>query len=185
MLNLSKLHAVDFETAGIDSRPLYPPVPVGVAIYGPTIKKYFAWGHPSENNCTVKQATAQLKELYRMYPVVFHHAEFDLDVGCTHLKLPYPAEWHDTLYMAFLNNPHDASLSLKSLADKYLDMPPDEQTALKNWILKNVPNTHEKKDPKKDPLLFWAANICKAPGGLVGKYAIGDGVRTLFQSARA
>ena len=44
----------DFETEGIVGNPIYnPPRPVGVAIKrNDGRSKYWAWGHPTNNNCT-------------------------------------------------------------------------------------------------------------------------------------
>lgn len=162
---------VDFETKGIERRPDFPPMPVGVAVMYGNRKKYMAWGHPVENNCTKADAVKVLRELYRDYHVVFHNSAFDIEVGSVHLGLPFPQSFGDSLFLAFLHDPRDESLSLKPLADKYLDMPPDEQTALKDWILENVPEAKQKPST-------WGAYISEAPGKLVGKYAIGDVVRT-------
>ena len=47
----------DFESEGIVGNPIYaPPVPVGVSIkYDDQKSKYYAWGHPTKNNCTREQ----------------------------------------------------------------------------------------------------------------------------------
>jgi DNA polymerase-1 len=165
-----KLAIVDFETESIESRPDYPPKPVGVAIYRvPEKPVYMAWGHPTENNCTWAQAKEVLKKVYRECEVVFHNSVFDIEVGDVHMGLPQPAVFHDTLFLAFLHDPRDESLSLKPLAHKYLNMPPDEQDELCNWILEWVDGSTEKN---------WGGFISKAPGKLVGRYAIGDVVRT-------
>lgn len=170
---------IDFETDAIEPRPKYPPRPVGVAIGWPGHggRRYYAWGHPVGNNCTKAQAVKVLKAAYKSGDgLLFHNAGFDLDVAETHLGLPLPP-WpriHDTLFLAFLNNPYEQNLSLKPLADKYLDMPPDEQTELKDWIMANV----RKPDGGRIAPSQWGAYIAKAPGDLVGRYAIGDIKRT-------
>jgi DNA polymerase-1 len=167
-----RIAVVDYETEKIEDRPSYPPKPVGVAIYSPDgKKKYMAWGHPTENNCTKQQAIKILKDLYRTCTVVFHNAKFDIEVGMEHMGLPFPKKYHDTLFLAYLHDPRDPSLALKPLADKYLDMPPDEQTKLKDWIIENI--SKAKKKPSS-----WGEYIALAPGKLVGRYAIGDVVRT-------
>jgi DNA polymerase I-like protein with 3'-5' exonuclease and polymerase domains len=168
-------HTIDFETEKIQNRPVYPPVPVSVAIkeYGKS-PVFMSWGHPCDNNCTKQEARKKLLSLYKSdLPAVFHNAKFDLDVGETHLDLPLiPRKgYHDTEFLAFLFDPHASKLSLKPLAEKHLDMPPDEQTHLKNWILTNV--VEAKRKPNE-----WGAYISKAPGNLVGKYAKGDVIRT-------
>ena len=164
--------AVDFETKKIEDRPVYPPRPVGVAIYAGRQRRYYAWGHPTENNCTKAEAIKALRPVYRDYECVFHNAAFDIEVGEVHLGLRRPAVFHDTVFLAYLVDPRFDNLQLKWLADTLLDMPPDEQEELRDWILANVPEAAAK--PKQ-----WGAYISEAPGKLVGKYAIGDVVRTL------
>ncbi len=210
-MRIPKLAAVDFETKGIESRPEYPPLPVGVAIQ---IKgkrpEYLAWGHPIENNCTKAQAIKRLKQVYKEYEIVFHNAKFDLEVGAEHcgkksntirnhglyIGLKHLGVWpekriHDTMILAFLHNPHSKSLSLKPLANLLLNMSPEEQDQVKEWIITHI-FTSEKsgqgriqiadKKPSgyfKIPPSKFGAFIAYAPGKLVGKYAKGDVVRTL------
>ena len=164
-----KVVTVDFETESIELRPAYPPIPTGVAIKIGSVSKYYSWGHPSHNNCTKREAAKILRHLYKTENILFHNASFDIEVGTVHLKLPVPKRYHDTLILAFIFNPYEELLGLKPLADKYLDMPPDEQDALKAWIIKNISGVKENK---------WGEYISKAPGKLVGKYAVGDVVRT-------
>lgn len=163
------LVAVDFETEGIQHRPEYPPKPVGVAIQRGTTRKYLAWGHPSENNCTRAEAIRELKQAWKEIPV-FHNAAFDIEVAMEHLGLPFPKRFEDSMILAFLHDPRDQDLSLKGLADAYLDMPPDEQTKLREWIEDNVEIEKGQR---------WGAYIALAPGRLVGKYAKGDVIRTM------
>lgn len=170
---------VDFETDPIVGNPLLkPPKPCGVSIKWPDAEpRYFAWGHPTENNCTFAEACDALERVRASgLPFCFHNAGFDLSVwGSMHpyfkaaLALIPWHKIHDTLYLIFLQNPYAPSFSLKPSAERILGLPPDEQTELKNWILSNVPQA---------TLKDWAAWICKAPGGLVGKYANGDTTRT-------
>ena len=165
---------VDFETEGIEKRPEYPPKPVGVAIIDGRIKRYMSWGHPSGNNCTKREATGALKKIYReakTKPVCFHNAGFDLEVGNVHLGLPLLPhnQFEDTLFLAFLNDPREAEFKLKYLADRYLDMPPEEQEKLRDWIIDHVSGATAKN---------FGQFIALAPGKLVGRYAIGDVVRT-------
>ncbi len=165
------LASVDFETKGIEKRPDYPPVPVGVAIKRGASNRYLAWGHPCENNCTKAKARRELRDIYKTDKVVFHNSAFDIDVGETHLGLPFPNDFEDTLFLGYLRDPRQRSLALKPMADQWLDMPPDEQTKLKDWILDNIPEARRKPTQ-------WGAYIADAPGKLVGKYAIGDTLRT-------
>lgn len=175
------LVAVDFETEGVEKRPKYPPIPVGVALYyGAKQKEYLAWGHPIENNCTKAQAIRKVKEAFSSCEVVFHNSEFDIAVAKTHMGVEPPEQYHDTMFLAFLNDPREQAMDLKSLADKYLGMPPKERDQLQEWILENVFKARKMKPTKADPL---GAHIHEAPGKLVGRYAIGDVERTykLFQ----
>lgn len=163
---------VDFETKKIDSRPSYPPKPVGVAIKWPGGKsEYLAWGHPHGNNCEVSTARAKLKDAYRAKQVIFHNSSFDMDVAECHMGLAPPRRFEDTLYLSFLKNPYEETLSLKPMSEKYLDMPPEEQEDLKDWILANVPEAKRKKTK-------WGEYISEAPVSKVAPYAIGDVERT-------
>lgn len=167
---------IDYETQGIESRPKYPPVPVGVAIDEPGRKaEYLSWGHPGENNCTKAQAAKRLKTIYRSgRPLLFHHAKFDLDVGETHMDLPMPPwhQYHDTMFLLFLDDPHAETFSLKPSAERILKLPPTERDAVRDWIIANVPDAKRAK-------ANWGKWIAQAPGKLVGRYAVGDVVRTL------
>jgi DNA polymerase-1 len=153
--------AVDFETHPIVGNPvMFPPKPVGVAIW------------EGDKEPTYTDNYSYLAEIWHSgAPMVFHNAPFDVRVAEEHLGLPFP-EWdriHDTTYLVFLKNPHALSLGLKSSAETYLDLPPEEQDDLKEWILKNVPGATQKN---------FGAYIYKAPFELVARYAKGDVLRT-------
>jgi len=172
---MKKPITIDFETQSIEPRPHYPPVPTGFAIWEPGKKpKYLAWGHPTENNTDWETAECVLNRCWESdRPLLFHNAPFDIEVAMVEFGLP-PLPWeqvHDTVILCFLNDPYANTLSLKPQADKWLDMPPDEQDELREWVFDNVPGT---KRAKKQ----WAKHIAKTPGSLCGKYAIGDVVRT-------
>jgi len=168
---------VDFESKIIESRPHYPPRPVGVAIrYPGGKKKYLAWGHPEGNNCDVGMAAAELRDIYRdKTRKLFHNGSFDLDVGETHLDLPIPPLVEDSLYVAFLKNPHEQTISLKPLTEKYLGMPPEEQDAVQDWIMANVPRQY---NGKKMTRAEAGGYISEAPPSIVGPYALSDVDRT-------
>lgn len=166
---------IDFETDKIEKRPEYPPIPAGVAIEFQRKREYLAWGHPTGNNCTKAKAKKILKDHFRHRKCIFHNAPFDIEVGMKHLDLPFPEDFEDTLVLAYLHDPRDDSLGLKEWTDKYLDLPPDEQTRLKNWIIKNIPEATPAT--KKNP---WGAYISKAPGNIVSPYAKGDVKRTFL-----
>ena len=173
-----KVTTVDFETEEIQPRPVYPPVPVGVAIRHKTGKtEYLAWGHPSHNNTTKEKARRILADLWKKDYLLFHNSKFDVDVAEVHLGLKVP-NWnkvHDTMFLLFLYNPHAWSLELKKLAEEHLDMPPEEQQTLRQWLMDNK---IVRKNDKR-----WGAKIAAAPGRLVAPYAKGDVIRTykLFQ----
>ena len=165
---------IDFETQGIQSRPAYPPKPVGVSIMMPGEKaRYYGFGHPTENNCTLAQAEGVLAKIWKSdAPLLFHNAKFDLDVAETHLGLKLP-DWkrvHDTLFLIFLVDPYAISFGLKESAERLLKMKPREQEAVRAWLINN--NIVKKNDKK------WGAHIARAPGHLVGRYAMGDVIRT-------
>lgn len=171
---------MDFETDGIVGNPVVtPPKSCGFAVWiDGSDPFYLAYGHPTENNCSYAQAGEYLERLYRSSePILFHNAPFDLSVwknshcnsGWENLK----AEWsriHDTMYLLFLADPYAPTFSLKPSADRYLGMAPSEQDELYAWIRANVADPRAIKEP--------GAFISSAPGELVGRYAIGDVVRT-------
>ncbi len=167
---------VDFETAGIERRPVYPPVPCSVSVREPGDRKsrFYAWGHDEGNNCTKAEATRVLKRIWTSgKPLLFQNAKFDVDVAETHLGLAIPP-WHlihDTMYLLFLDDPHAMSLSLKPSAERLLGMPPEEQDAVRRWLEDHKIVRKNQKD--------WGAYISKAPGTVVGPYANGDVDRTL------
>lgn len=173
MKELMKLAAFDFESHGIEDRPKYPPAPVGIAIcIEGSEPEYYAFGHPTQNNCTEDFAKRKLQELFdnpELY-LIAHNLPFDASIAEEKWGLTIPWDRvHDTMVLAFLQDPF-GELSLKPLAAQWLQMPPDERDAVKDWLIK-----HGKcKDTKG-----WGAHICLAPGSLVGEYAKGDVVRTL------
>jgi DNA polymerase-1 len=134
---------------------------------------YLAWGHPTGNNCTVKDAFARLSTVWRSgIPLLFHNAKFDLEVAEKHLRLPIPP-WdrvHDSLYLIFLQNPDRSTLSLKPVAEQELGLPPNERDAVREWLI--AKGVCKKNDQK------WGRFISQAPGAIVGKYAVGDVDRT-------
>lgn len=187
-MELSRIVVADWETHPIYPRPEYPPKPVGLAIW--TLKQkpfYHAFGHPTENNSSLEEAKRHLVGLIREgYVVVWHHAGFDLDVAETHAGIKWPAEHHDTLILAFLNDPRARTFSLKPQAELHLGEPPTEQNALYDYVMEQValknPVFQGKHDLSKPNA--WAtrksagAYIAYCPGKLVGSYACGDVTRT-------
>jgi DNA polymerase I len=173
---LESMITLDYETQMIKGNPVaHPPDPVGLAVWVPgTAPTYLAWGHPSGNNISRAEGLGYARRVFGSNnPLLFHNAPFDLSVtdGALGTTWKY-SEWnrfHDTQYLVFLDDPYASTLSLKPSAARYLGMPPDEQDELKSWILTHVPEATEKD---------WGGYIARAPGGLVGKYAIGDVVRT-------
>jgi DNA polymerase I-like protein with 3'-5' exonuclease and polymerase domains len=163
----------DFETEAIQNRPHYPPRPVGIAIsYADGTSEYLAWGHPSSNNIDEESAKRRVRDLLQQHESVWHNAKFDLEVAqkwCGYM--PSWERWHDTMLLAFLDNPHSKTLALKELASDILGIPPIERDEVRDWILTNVPGARRAKAK-------WGAHISKAPGDLVGRYAKGDVLRT-------
>jgi DNA polymerase I-like protein with 3'-5' exonuclease and polymerase domains len=170
--NMRKYIEIDYETQAIASRPVYPPEPVGVAIRINGEGKYYSWGHPTENNCTFEEGKAALKAVLETPGAEFIAHNLMFEAAITEEKMCLKMEWnrwHDTMLLAFLTDAH-GELSLKPLSNKLLSLPPDEQDAVRDWLITNGVTKKNQKD--------WGAYIAMAPGGLVGKYAIGDVVRT-------
>lgn len=190
-----KITTVDFETEAIGPRPGYPPKPVGVSIQRSTWKKpkYFAWGHPRENNCTYEEARGILKSVYQSgEPLLFHNAKFDVEVAEKHFGLAVPS-WeriHDSMFLLFLADPHAKQLGLKQAAETWLDEPPEEQNALAAWLISHVFTSASGGKGEvviadarpagfyKIPKSKLGAFIAYAPAKLCGDYANGDVYRT-------
>lgn len=173
---------IDFETFGIEGRPKYPPVPVGVAIkYPGKAAKYYAWGHPTGNNCCWSDAAAALAKAYTHKDgVLFQNGKFDVDVVNVHFDLPIPS-WdriHDTLFLLFLDDPHQLELGLKPAAARLLDWPAEEQDAVCDWLLTNQPVPGVRISKARSSEHYFGRYLAYAPGDLVGKYANGDVDRT-------
>jgi DNA polymerase I-like protein with 3'-5' exonuclease and polymerase domains len=187
---------LDFETYPIAQRPEYPPRPVGVALKWPgDASFYFAWGHPTANNCDLGEGRRQLRKVWDSgLPILCHHSKFDLAVATEGLGLPM-VPWdriHDTMFLAYLCDPHSRSLGLKELANDYLQWAPEERDAVAEWIgdhtaalLAAYPWNREwdkKKGDYKTPRRITptraGAWIFAAPGDVVGPYAVGDTDRT-------
>jgi DNA polymerase-1 len=170
---------IDFETEGIYGNPIAnPPRPVGVAIRIPgEASKYYSWGHPTGNNSTFADAAERLAQIVGRSEWLAHNSQFECAIleRWFGLRPASPTEVHDTMFMLFLHDPYAFTFSLKPSAERLLGLAPEEQDAVRDWILAHVSGANTKKD---DPN-FWAAFICKAPGDLVGRYATGDTDRTV------
>lgn len=181
---------IDFETHPILQRPAYPPMPVGVAIWDmeqpEETAHYYAWGHAAGgNNCTYAQARPALLAAWMSgRQLLFHNSKFDVAVAIEACDLPdLPWEqYEDSMFLAYLNDPHSPRLGLKELADDLLGMPPEEKDAVGAWVLEHKfqlatdwPAYFAVLGVKKSKLGAW---IFAAPGDLVAPYAVGDVIRT-------
>ena len=159
---------LDFETEGIVRNPLWePPRPCGLASIG-----ILDDSSPVYTTGWDSMEVMWNKALASGEDLLFHHGQFDLAVGLEHLggRRPHWSKVHDTMFLLFVDDPYSKSLSLKPSADRYLDMPPQEQDDLRDWILANVPEATK---------TTWGAYIYLAPSSLVAPYAQGDVLRTL------
>lgn len=169
---------VDFETHAIEERPRHPPVPVGVSIkhFGKPAK-YYAWGHTTKNNCGIAEAKRALKEAWASPDgILCHHAKFDVEVAVKHMgmkMLPWD-KVHDTLFLMFLDDPHQPDLGLKSGAERYLGDPPAEKDAVGLWLIEHQPAPGVNISDAKRSDNYFMKFLPLAPGDLVGRYANGD-----------
>lgn len=186
-MKIPKPVTVDCETHGIEGRPTYPPIPVGITIKYPGKKPhYYAWGHLEGNNCCYSDALAAIKAAYAFAGgLLFQNGKFDVDVIEVHLGLPVPPwqQIHDTMFLLFLDDPHQQELGLKPSAHRLLGMAPDEQDEVADWLIANQPIKNVRISKSKSSDHYFGRYIAYAPGNLVGKYANGDAVRTaeIFQ----
>lgn len=177
---------LDFETHKIVGRPAFPPLPVGLAVWDMSEPEdsafYLAWGHPTGNNCIGPQRAIEvLRAAWESgRPLVFHNAKFDVAVACEGLGLP-KLPWdriHDTMFLAYLYNPHAARLDLKGLAEKLLGDAPEERDALHDWIWDHRGRLREEYGLEINSKKKLGAFIAYTPGEICGPYAIGDVHRT-------
>lgn len=165
----------DFETDKILPRPQYPPKPASLALHWPDGSyDLMAWGHPAGNNCTEREARNRYDKARRSkWPMLFQNGMFDLDVAETYWNMPLPAEdqWHDTMFLIFLNDPHAPSLSLKPSAERLLGIKPEEQDRMNEWIIDNIEAARQKPSEA-------GAYISRCPYQIVKPYHKGDLIRT-------
>lgn len=180
----------------IRQRPDYPPKPVGVSLRYPGDRSsfYWAWGHPDGNNCDAEEGRRVVQEAWDSgLPILCHHSKFDVAVATEAMGLPMPA-WdriHDTMFLAYLADPHSRAIGLKELATELLGWPAEEKDELKAWILANqrmlvgrwpeLRELHAKTGLPKDTISpsKTGAWIFATPGKMAGRYAEGDTDRTL------
>lgn len=166
---------LDFETEAIVGNPsVQAPEPVGLAIkWGNKRSKYLAWGHPTNNNCEWPDAHQELYNIWHSkHQMLFHNGKFDVAVALQHFDfdMPDPLRILDTMFCLFLDNPYSNNLALKPSAEKYLNVPPDEQDKLTDWVMFHVKECRSRNQAGR--------YIARAPGDLVGEYARGDVDRT-------
>jgi len=188
---------LDWETLPIEQRPAYPPKPVGLAVLGaqhipggPWCDGYYAFGHPSGNNCLVEDVRALLTSLWveaaaGRVEILGFNSKFDMSVCYEGLGLPTLPWWavHDAMYLAFLANPHAKNLDLKSLAENLFNWPPEQRDAINDWVVENVEELRKQYAPEKITITKGkVANLwrwyARVDGQLAGSYANGDTART-------
>lgn len=154
---------LDFETEAIEGNPLLsPPKPVGLAV---------RQCDGATQYLTEWEAMRNAFALACHGDVLFHNAPFDLSVARHWFNIPWP-RWdqiHDTMYLVYLKDPYARTYGLKPSAERYLNLPPEEQDAVKDWVLANIPKATDKN---------WGAYIARCPQEILAPYAIGDVVRT-------
>lgn len=185
----------DFESEPIRNRPDFPPRPVGVSIQWPddVEPRYYAWGHKSGgNNCLEEAGKNALRRAWDSnLPMLGHNTKFDMAIACEKWGFP-ELPWRrvqDTLFLAFLYEPHAAAIDLKGLADTLLEMPPEERDVVVDWVMEHeaelpkLPNRKgvlvgpSRSKASKDKI-FAGAWIAWVPGNVVAPYANGDTLRT-------
>ena len=159
---------LDTETTGLK---MFDDVPVGLAITGckadltPVRSWYLAWGHPSKNNTTLDEVREWAeKELTNpAQPKWFHYARFDLH-QLANVRIPLAGPVRCSMVLASLVRGYryvrGESLELKELAARWCQIPATEQRDLGRWMMQRE--------------LVPGRDIAKAPGRVVGAYAVGD-----------
>lgn len=182
MEEIPKPTTIDFETQPIKSRPEYPPLPVGVSIkpYGKK-SRYYAFGHLEGNNCCWSEAVEAVREAYNNPEgVLFQNGKFDVDIAEEHFGLT-PPSWdkiHETMFLLYLDDPHQKNLGLKESAERILGLPPEEQDLARDYLLTNQPIPHIKITAGKGGDNYYGKYLCLVPPDILGPYAVGDTDRT-------
>ena len=169
------MYTIDFETEAIENGSGLSPKPVGVSIKRDAHPaRYYAFGHPSNNNSSETAAKNALADVWDE-ELLFHNAKFDIGVAIEHWQFKWPRRFQDTMYLIYLDNPLADTVSLKPSAERLLGLPPDEQSAVRDWLMSHGVVPYNSKS--------WGAHICKAPGDVVAPYCNGDVDRTyaIFQ----
>jgi DNA polymerase I-like protein with 3'-5' exonuclease and polymerase domains len=173
---------LDFETEAIGQRPDYPPKPVSFSIQMPGERRptFHAWGHPEGNNTNLKTARRILQDAEKMkLPFLFHNAKFDAEVLMEFFDIELAWDrMHDDMFLLYLYDPHAKDLKLKPSAERLLGEAPNEQDAVRDWVLQNKRMLEAKYGGSVKPSQF-GAWISKVPAQIVGPYANGDVSRTL------
>ena len=139
--------------------------------------RYIAWGHPGDAKPESFTDAVDVLEAHWQEPLLCHNAAFDIAVAHERFGLPLPEgrNVNDTMFLAFLMDPY-GDLGLKPLAERYLNVPPTERDAVRQWLQVNyrMPATNRKPTDKQ-----CGALISKAPSSVVAPYACGDVSRTV------
>lgn len=178
-----KMYTIDFETLPIEQFSNTVPKPVGVSIkVDNEPSHYYAWGHLNgQNNADFEQVCEMLRSINRecrfgMARMTGHNMKFDLRVMKTHCNVDIA--WNgaeDSLFLAFLHNPHEPTLALKPLAKKYLGTPPEARNLMGEWLLENIAQPSGKKlSDRPGSKEFYVKYTAWAPPDLAGPYACGD-----------
>lgn len=174
---------VDFETREIVFGSGRSPRPVGVSIQHLGKEPcYFSFGHPGDNSCQEYFAKAALARVWDQ-ELIFHNAKFDIGVAMEHWDFPFPKNWHDTQFLLYLKNPLAYSFALKPAAHALLGIAPEEQDAVRDWLMANQRKEWLVTDNRGDTHKTinkenFGAYIWRAPAAIVGPYANGDVFRT-------
>lgn len=178
---------LDFETESAQvQRPTYPPKPVSFSIQIPKDRKpkFYSWGHPEGNNTNLATAKKVLKvavnEAKRNgWRFVFHNSKFDVEILMEYFDIVLPWDMiDDTMFLLYLDDPHQKDLKLKPAAERLLGEAPNEQDAVRDWILRHAKQLEAQYGEKVKPSQT-GAWISKVPAPIVEPYANGDVSRTV------
>lgn len=178
---------LDWETHPITEDVAWkPPVPVGLSLKFPGGRTmYMRWGHPSGNNTTREAVEKLLRMVWASpFPILFHNAKFDLSVSYYHFGLPI-LPWnrvHDTMFLAYLDNPHARRNGLKELAADLLGWDADEKDAVGEWLWENrayvFAQTGRRLSRSNGKVSSQGEFYWLVPGDVLEPYAVGDVDRT-------
>ena len=193
------LVAVDTETTGLGVWHGDAPFAFGFCNeQGDTA--YFEWPVDPWTRCVVPDLDelAQVRAFMADDSVskVFHNAKYDVRIMQNAFGIETAGDIHDTMFAAHVCNTREPTFKLKTLADKYLDFPKDDETELQKLVLRlrrkakdagwSIAFNHKQsvegtwKTEAATPADYWLPRAFDPNDTTCETYCVGDVERTML-----